>query len=189
MKVVKNNMKQVVNLRLVKNNRSNNSLVSGFTIIELLLVIAIIAVLSTLFVNYFPSAQKRARDAQRRNDLRQYDQLLRTFAVKNQGFYPGSTTDISASDYVTSGPVPVNLCTLLSESSCPHDPKDNSQCKTGTCRYYFNSNNCNTGASCATLYVLHARLENENGSLVMCSNGKTGIAAEGTSFSSGTCPL
>lgn len=56
----------------------------GFTLVELLVVIAIIGILSSLSVVSLNSARQRARDAQRRADLRQvYTALQLYFDVQN----------------------------------------------------------------------------------------------------------
>lgn len=52
---------------------------SGFTLIELLVVIAIIGGLSTLLLPNYMSARERARDAQRKSDLKQIQRALEMY--------------------------------------------------------------------------------------------------------------
>ena len=61
----------------------------GFTLIELLIVIAIIGVLATLLMVNFVGVRERARDAQRKSDLRQIQSALELYRA-DQGVYPVS---------------------------------------------------------------------------------------------------
>ena len=51
----------------------------GFTLIELLVVIAIIGSLSALFLPNFMAARERARDSQRKSDLRQIQKAFELY--------------------------------------------------------------------------------------------------------------
>lgn len=51
----------------------------GFTLIELLVVIAIIGMLSALLLPNFMSARERARDSQRKSDLKQIQKALEMY--------------------------------------------------------------------------------------------------------------
>jgi general secretion pathway protein G len=59
----------------------------GFTLIELLIVIAIIGVLSTLLMANFIGVRQRARDAQRKSDIRQIQAALEIYR-SDSGAYP-----------------------------------------------------------------------------------------------------
>jgi prepilin-type N-terminal cleavage/methylation domain-containing protein len=59
----------------------------GFTIIELLIVIAIIAILALLVLNNFQGAQAKARDQQRTTDINNIHSKLEEFYNENN-FYP-----------------------------------------------------------------------------------------------------
>ena len=63
----------------------------GFTLVELLVVITIIAVLSMIGMTIFSGVQKNARDAKRRADLDAIHTALELYKVAN-GHYP-STSD------------------------------------------------------------------------------------------------
>ena len=62
-------------------------LARGFTLIELLVVISIIGVLATLVSANLNSARSRARDAQRKSDLKGISTALRLY-YNDQGAYP-----------------------------------------------------------------------------------------------------
>lgn len=66
----------------------------GFTIIELLIVIAIIAILALLVLNNFQGAQAKARDQQRTTDINNIHGKLEEFYNENN-YYPGTVTATS----------------------------------------------------------------------------------------------
>jgi general secretion pathway protein G len=61
----------------------------GFTLIELLIVIAIISLLSTFTFANFLNARERARDTQRKSDLRQLQAAFELYRA-DQDTYPAS---------------------------------------------------------------------------------------------------
>lgn len=61
----------------------------GFTIIELLIVIAIIAILALLVLNNFQGAQAKARDQQRTTDMNNIHGKLEEFYNENN-YYPNT---------------------------------------------------------------------------------------------------
>ena len=65
---------------------------SGFTIIELLIVIVVIGILAGLVLNVFTGIQEDGRDAERKTDLEAVEGHLEAYAAKN-GMYP-QTSDI-----------------------------------------------------------------------------------------------
>jgi prepilin-type N-terminal cleavage/methylation domain-containing protein len=140
----------------------------GFTLIELLIVIAIVAVLSTVVIISFPGALKSARDGQRRSDLKQYQTALEVYANKNNGSYP-AYPGITRAD--------TTLCAALLLSNCAKDPLP-------TTPYYYYGN--------GTQYVVYATLERKD-SLgatnywIVCSNGQSGSKASVPANSN--CPL
>jgi general secretion pathway protein G len=61
----------------------------GFTLIELLVVISIIGILATLLSANLNSARSRARDAQRKSDMKSLGTALRLY-FNDKGAYPAS---------------------------------------------------------------------------------------------------
>lgn len=59
----------------------------GFTIVELLIVIVIIAILATLVIVTFTGIQAKARDSQRQTDINAVDSHLEAFYAE-YGYYP-----------------------------------------------------------------------------------------------------
>ncbi len=136
----------------------------GFTMIELMIVIAIIAALGTMFMSTFPASQKRGRDTKRKSDIKQYQTAIELYANK-KGDYSG----------LTNGNVTSSCALLGITGTCPDDP-------TSTQHYTLSAN--------ATNYVLSARLEQPlitaSPYFVVCSTGKSGENATNTGP---TCPL
>lgn len=73
-----------MNLLFISSKKRFNN--QGFTLIELLVIIAIIGILATFAVANFTGAQARARDAQRKNDLKQIQDALQFYYNDNTAF-------------------------------------------------------------------------------------------------------
>lgn len=63
----------------------------GFTLVELLVVMAILGILVTLVAGNFRSSQFRSRDAKRKSDLKQTSNALELY-YSDYGKYPDSLT-------------------------------------------------------------------------------------------------
>ena len=64
---------------------------AGFTIVELLIVIVVIAILAAITIVAFNGVQQRARDTERKTELSQIAKLLDLYKI-DKGGYPGSAT-------------------------------------------------------------------------------------------------
>jgi prepilin-type N-terminal cleavage/methylation domain-containing protein len=67
----------------------------GFTLIELVVVMAIIAVLSLLIIAAITAARRQSVNTQRTGNAKTIEIALESFAAKNQGKYPGGTMTIN----------------------------------------------------------------------------------------------
>ncbi|OGM75588.1 hypothetical protein A2210_03295 [Candidatus Woesebacteria bacterium RIFOXYA1_FULL_40_18] len=77
---------------------------TGFTLVELLVVLAIIGVLATLVVGGFRSSQMRGRDAQRKSDLKQLAASVELY-FSDYSKYPDS-----AGGLIAGCPAPSTSC-------------------------------------------------------------------------------
>lgn len=105
----------------------------GFTLVELLVVISIIAILSVVGITIFSSTQKTARDAKRKADIESISKVLEVNYNSSTGAYP-TTLD----------------CTKFASGGCPQDPVNS-----GTSVY--------TNALTATSYTTCAFMESGSG--------------------------
>lgn len=132
----------------------------GFTLIEILIVVAIIAILASVVLVGLGPTQQSGRDARRLSDLHEVQNALELYYNKC-GYYPGTyigsapCTGFVASGGYNQGTSPV--VTVITGSSIgvgvmPDDP-------TSGKHYLYDANT--GGAS----YILEAELENVNNSV------------------------
>jgi len=123
---------------------TNNPL--GFTLIELLVVIAIIGSLSALLVPNFMGARERARDAQRKSDLKQIQKALEMYRQDQSPIaYPTATAGRFGSSTTCGTQFGT---TNIYMNKIPCDPL-------GPTPYYYSVNNNNL------TYTLCACIENK----------------------------
>ena len=119
----------------------------GFTLLELLIVIVIIGILAVLIVPNLTAGPQRARDSQRKSDLRNVKTALETYFNDNNQ-YPSSANYAALSTPLT----PTYIKTL------PVDPKGG----TTAAPIYTYTATCSGTPSTCTSYALTATLENTN---------------------------
>jgi len=135
---------------------------TGFTIVELLIVIVVIAILAAISIVAYSGIQARARDNVRKQDLAQISKALKLYNV-DKGDYAeaecgsGGTSSFGwlPSDYDAAGPLkPINTC--LTEGGYLNraliDPGGLASCTGLTCYAYMK-------ASCPGATYLYAHLE------------------------------
>lgn len=74
----------------------------GFTIIELLVVVAIIGILTSITLAFFSDAREKGRDSRRFDDMRQIKNALGLYNTDNNGLYPpgSSMTQLTGGGYI-----------------------------------------------------------------------------------------
>ncbi len=92
---------------------------SGFTLVELMVVISIIAILATIGLTVYTQAQKSARDAKRQQDLQEIQKALEQYYAVNQN-YSSVASIYSISNfgsYFAAGAVPTDTQTTSNYTS------------------------------------------------------------------------
>jgi type II secretion system protein G len=148
----------------------------GFTLLELLVVLAIIGILTAIGVAAFSAAQLRARDAQRKSDLKTIASALERYRSKN-GTYPDSSLafECGTTEWYCSNSgnlwwipdlAPAGGTTYI--KVLPKDPKNTAgtPCNTagtGTAyTYAYKSSQLAGTPDASRKYILTAHLENTN---------------------------
>jgi type II secretion system protein G len=130
----------------------------GFTLVELLVVMAIIGILAAVIMGGFRSSQRRSRDAKRKSDLRQIGQALELFYADFDRYPTASNGQIEACAYTEasdtgvacawgSGKMEESASGRIYFRELPNDSRNGQD-------YYYKTLNSNQS------YQLYARLEN-----------------------------
>jgi len=131
----------------------------GFTIIELLIVIAIIGLLATISIVALNGARQKGRDAKRVGDIRQVQTALELY-FNDQNSYPvvasslvlgsGNAAKLCDTGFVAAA----TTCTRTYMGIVPANPTPNGSAYTYT----------STGAGTSTAYTVTFTLEDSTGS-------------------------
>lgn len=140
---------------------------AGFTLVELLVVVSIIAILVAMAIGTYSSFQKKGRDTKRQSDLNVIQSALEQYHA-DQGFYPVSgiiDADVGITN-LSGRPAPLPLPRVVTYlQQIPRDPLQSpSDTPPLYYRYVSIPNGCNnssagTGNYC-TNYCLWTCLEN-----------------------------
>ncbi len=76
---------------------------AGFTIVELLIVIVVIAILAAISVVAYTGIQERARESKITSELQDISKLLAVYNIDNSS-YPSSTSEVRDSDIKSAVP-------------------------------------------------------------------------------------
>ena len=77
--------------------RTHSNQGAGFTLLEIMVTVSIVAILTTVVVASFGTAREQARDAQRQTDLRTVEAALALYKNK-YGMYPAGCRDVPTTD-------------------------------------------------------------------------------------------
>lgn len=129
-------------------NKQKLSTPKGFTLIELLIVVVIIGTLSALLMANFIGVRQRARDGQRKADLRQTQSALELYRADSAAYSIVSGKQLNATNCPTSSGLISGSTTYMQKIPC--DPLGTGTFNGGN--YYYSSN--------GTTYTVAACLEN-----------------------------
>ncbi len=133
-------------LREQKTDDRSQNQKSGFTLIELMVVIAIIAILAAVGLVVYSTAQKNGRVSKRIQDLQSIQTALELFKGAN-GFYPNVTT--AGSFVCLDSLTGVNS---LVPNYMPQIPRDPIQSAVGGTNCYKYTSDVGGGGPTATIY-------------------------------------
>lgn len=125
---------------------------SGFTLLELLIVVVIIGILAVLIIPNLASGPQRARDSQRKSDLRNIKTALETYYNDNNSYPTAGGTSCVPDAAACLGTVLTSGSTPYMKT-VPKDPK-------GGQNYAYAPTPASCGAGACTSYTLTATLEN-----------------------------
>lgn len=128
----------------------------GFTLLEILVAIAIILVVTAVGVVSYTTINKKARDSRRTSDMQQIRQALEMYRSDN-GFYP----PVNTSGFDTTANLAASLTTYM--SAVPVDPKHSV-----TQQYLFSATDVLNGQYYG--YCLCIKMENTPSSAGTCSS-------------------
>lgn len=152
----------------------------GFTLMELLIVMAILGILITVGLTSYKSVQMKSRDSRRKNDLRQIASALEVY-YNDKAKYPG---DDGLGAIVGCGTNDAQTCTcgsaMLDKNSVMYMPELPCDPASGR-KYYYDAVGNNA-------YQLYARIENTEDNDVPHS-GTTPLSYPSTNCSTGAQSL
>ena len=116
--------------------------ISGFTIVELLIVIVVIAILAAVSIVAYTGMQRRARDSIRIADMKQIQKIVESYKAV-YGSYPLPATGSGnwAGNCTSYGSAPTYIVGVGEfASSLPFDPSNGTATVSGHLSYLYNSN-------------------------------------------------
>lgn len=156
-------------MELFSAGQAANKKVRGFTIIELLIVLSIIALLSAAGIAIYSGVSRNGRDTRRQSDIRSVQSALEQYNA-DQFFYPTAIPAVD-SPFLNSSGNPNSVSTTKTYlGAIPKDPTTSTatpyvyQKSPGTC-----DNVAGTGTRCSA-YCIYARMENAGNAVTAPTN-------------------
>ncbi len=124
----------------------------GFTIVELLIVIVVIGILAALVIVQFTNVQARARDAERKSDIRALQSKVAEYYAL-QGYYPITLNAINNPTNV----VPADACKAPGSTSagCTAPDYQYKAYKSGTAVTTTGTTDCDNSADNCVGYIIY----------------------------------
>jgi len=151
--------------------------VRGFTLVELLVVMSIVAILATLGMTIYSTVLKNSRDSKRQADLATHIQPALEQYFADQLYYPVlGTGSCPATPSVDDGKFRMGCAlrnsggTKTYSQSLPADPITSNY---PPYQYVPSPADCNNPANC-TSYCLYAKMENKTSLLAACADQTSG---------------
>ncbi len=126
----------------------------GFTLIEILIVIAVVGIMISIATFAYTTAQKKTRDSRRQSDLKALQSGFEQYYTDNSGVYPTICSDLATT-------------TTYMPNGMPKDPKT-ATAYTDTTDWY----NCS-----ASSYCVCAALESGSNATTDCTGDQGSLPA------------
>lgn len=153
--------------------------VKGFTIVELLIVIVVVAILAAISIVAYNGVQGRALDSRRLSDIKKIHQGVELYRVQNGTFPPVTSGNTDSTgwevSYTASNSFIPPLVTSGIMSTIPFDPVNDSSSYYRYFRYTAGTNFCDSTKG--QFYVLQVRKTSntvkigDGGPGFTCTNG------------------
>jgi len=99
-------MKEIFRFKKSRRMNMKHSMKKGFTLIELMVVVAIIGILMAAGILAFSNAQQNARDSRRRADIDAMSKAMEQFYQNTNSAYPATAASIAT--YFPAGAIPAD---------------------------------------------------------------------------------
>ena len=137
---------------------------SGFTIVELLIVIVVIAILAAITITIFQGVSARARDSKRKSDVALIAKKLKLYSIDNSNMFETGSGCASSGNgngffnFENGGTYPLSMNTCMKNAGILStdivDPSGLTTCAGLTCEAYMKYT-CTEGSERATYVYAH----------------------------------